>query len=104
MQDVGHYEQEEIRIEAVTKALREGGLSASAKDTGGGTLCVIVDRADGSQIIWGRADVSWGAAIQDAEGEIVSGIQMGCPSDTEDVSAIAKALIQHSLANGAVTR
>ena len=104
MQEIDESEQEEIRIEAVAKALREGGLSASAEDTGGGTLCVIVDCADGGQIIWGTADVNWGAAIQDAEGEIVSGIQTDCPSDTEDVGAIAKALNEHSLANGAVTR
>jgi hypothetical protein len=104
MQDIGEYEQEQIRVEAVAEALREGGLSASAEDTGGGTLCVIVDRADGGQIIWGTADVNWGAAIQDPDGEIVSGIQTDCPGDTEDISAIAKALKEQSLANGAVTR
>jgi hypothetical protein len=104
MQDIDEYEQEQIRVEAVAEALREGGLSASAEDTGAGTLCVIVDRADGGQIIWGTADVNWGASIQDAEGEIVSGIQTVCRSDTEDVSAIAKVLKEHSLAKGAVTR
>jgi hypothetical protein len=104
MREIDEYEQEEIRIEALANALREGRLSASAEDTGGGTLCVIVDRADGGQIIWGTADVNWGAAIQDADGEIVSGIQTDSPSDTEDVSAIARVLKEHSLANGAVTR
>ena len=103
MQEIDAYEQEEIRIEAVANALREGGLSASAEDTGGGTLCVIVDRVDEGQIIWGTADLNWGAAIQDADGQIVSGIQTDCPSDTEDVSVIAKVLIEHSLANGAAT-
>jgi hypothetical protein len=72
MQEIDEYEQEEIRAEALAGALREGGLSASAEDTGGGILCVIVDRSDGGQIIWGTADVNWGATIQDAEGDIHS--------------------------------
>jgi hypothetical protein len=92
MQEIAGYEQEEIRIKALANALHEGRLSVSAEDTRGGTLCVIVDRADRGQIIWGTADVNWGAAIQDADGEIVSGIQTDCPSDTEDVSAIARVL------------
>jgi hypothetical protein len=64
---------------------------------------VIVDHEDEGQIVWGTADVNWGAAIHDADGEYISGIETDCPSDTEDVAAIARVLKAASLANGAVT-
>jgi hypothetical protein len=104
MEQLDHYQQEELRAKAVANALREAGLSASLQDTGGGTLCVIVDRPDEGQIVWGTADVNWGAAIHDADGEYISGIETDCPSDTEDVAAIARALKNASIANGALTQ
>jgi hypothetical protein len=104
MEELDDYQQEEIRVEAVANALRKAGLPASAQDTGGGALCVIVDRTGEGQIIWGTADVNWGAAIQDVDGEFVSAIETDCPSDTEDVAVIANALKESSLANGAIAQ
>ena len=95
-------QQEELRVEAVANALQEAGLSASSQDTGGDTLCVIVDRVDGGQIIWGMADVNWGAAVHDADGNFITGVETGCPSDTEDIAVIAHSLKEASLAYGAI--
>ena len=50
MEELDQYQQEEIRVEAIASGLRDAGLSANAQDTGGDTLCVIVDRADGGLI------------------------------------------------------
>jgi hypothetical protein len=104
MEELDEYQQEELRVEAVASALQEAGLAASSQDTGGDTLCVVVDLPNEGQIIWGTADVNWGGAIHDANGEFVSGIETECPSDTEDVATIALAIRVASLANGAIRR
>jgi len=53
----------------LAEALSDLGLSASSQDTGGGISCVIVERKDGGEIVWGTADVTWGAAATDEDGE-----------------------------------
>lgn len=102
MEELDEYQKEEIRVEAVASGLRDAGLSASAQDTGGDILCVIVDRIDGGQIVWGTADVNWGASVEDADGEFISGIATDCPSDTEDIPTVVSALKKASLANGSI--
>jgi hypothetical protein len=76
-------------IEALAEALCELGLSASSQDTGGGISCVIVERKDGGEIVWGTADVTWGAAVTDEDGEQVSSITTTWPSDSQDIAATA---------------
>lgn len=88
-------------VEALAEALSELGLSASSQDTGGGISCVIVERKDGGEIIWGTADVTWGAAITNEEGEQVSSITTTWPSDSPDIAATAQALLEPSIRNGA---
>jgi hypothetical protein len=104
MEELDEYQKEEIRVEAVAKGLRDAGLSASAQDTGGDTICVIVDRTDEGQIVWGTADVNWAAAVEDADGEFISGIETNCPSDMEDVPTIVSSLKKASLAHGAIVQ
>lgn len=89
-------------VEALAKALSELGLSASSQDTGGGIFCVIVERKDGGEIIWGTADVTWGAAITDDRGEQVSSITTTWPSESQDIPATAEVLFAPSVKNGAV--
>jgi hypothetical protein len=88
-------------VEALAEALCELGLSASSQDTGGGISCVIVERKDGGEIIWGTADVTWGAVITDERGEQVSSITTTWPSDSQDIPAIAETLFAPSVKNGA---
>lgn len=87
--------------EAVAAVLGEKGLVAGAVDTGGGMLCVVLERTTGGEIVWGTADVTWGAIITDDEGEQVSAIETSCPSDSQDIQAIAAALFEPSVTNGA---
>ena len=94
-------ENEEQLMEAVAEALRGQGLIASSQDTGGGIVCVVVEREDGGEISWGLADVTWGASITDEDGEYISGIQTECPGDTSDVAKIVEALKGPSLSHGA---
>jgi hypothetical protein len=89
-------------IEAVATALSSMGLAASPQDTGGGISCVVLNRKDGGEISWGTADVTWGAAITDVNGEYVSSIETTCPSESKDIANIAKALFGPSIKNGAV--
>lgn len=89
-------------VDAVAEALCGLGLVASSQDTGGGINCVVLEHIDGGEIVWGTADVTWGAAINNADGEYVSSIETICPSDTQDIAAIAEALLGPSLKNGAV--
>jgi hypothetical protein len=89
-------------VDAVAEALTGLGLVASSQDTGGGINCVVLQHKDGGEIVWGTADVNWGASISDANGEYVSAIETTCPSDTQDVAAIAEALLGPSVKNGAV--
>ena len=88
--------------EAVADALSDLGFAASSQDTGGGTVCVELEHREGGEIVWGTADVNWGAVINDAGGEYVSSIETSCASDTQDVTAIVKAIKDASLKNGAV--
>lgn len=95
---------EEQIVNAVADALTDEGLEASSQDTGGDMNCIVVVREDGGEIIWGTADVNWGAAIHDEEGEYVSAIQTDCRSDTRDVAVIVRAIKDASIGNGAVKR
>jgi predicted regulator of Ras-like GTPase activity (Roadblock/LC7/MglB family) len=94
-------DEDEI-VEALATALSRLGLAASSQDTGGGISCVVLEHKDGGEISWGTADETWGAAITDADGKYVSSIETTCPSDSQDIAAIAKALLEPSVKNGAV--
>jgi hypothetical protein len=93
---------DEERTEKIAEALTGLGIDASAEDTGGGIVCIVIPRTDGGAISWGTADVTWGAVITDEEGAQVSSISTEWPSDSEDIDATAKALLDVSRRNGAV--
>lgn len=93
---------EEERAEKIVGALTALGLDASAEDTGGGIVCIVIPRTDGGAISWGTADVTWGAAITDEEGSQISSIGTEWPSDSDDINATARALLDALLSNGAV--
>jgi hypothetical protein len=95
-------ENEEETMEALADALSAEGFRASSQDTGGGILCVILDRVGGGEIAWGLADVNWGASVTDEDGEVISGIDTECPGDTDDLAKIVAALRQPSIDNGAI--
>ncbi len=92
--------EEEI-VELVADALTDWGFSASSQHTGGGIYCVILEREGGGEIIWGTADLNWGASITDKNGETMSSIATNCPSDSQEVSAIAEAIKRASIEAGA---
>jgi hypothetical protein len=102
MNEVNREMDEDEIVEAVATALSGFGLAASSQDTGGGISCVVLEHKDGGEIYWGTADVTWGAAITDVNGEHVSSIETTCPSDSQDIAAIAEALLGPSVKNGAV--
>jgi hypothetical protein len=89
-------------VDAVADALTGLGLVASSQNTGGSTNCVVLERKVGGEIVWGTADMTWGAVISDADGEYLSAIETACPSDSQNISAIAEALFAASVKNGAV--
>jgi hypothetical protein len=91
-------------VDAVAEALQEQGLSAVSQDTGGGINCVVLERRDGGEIVWGTADVNWGASISGEDGEYISSIETNCPSGSQDISAIVEAIKGASLSAGAVAR
>jgi len=93
---------EEDREERIAKALTGLGLDASAQDTGGGIVCIVIPRADGGEISWGTADITWGAAITDERGRQIASISTDWHSDSEDVAGTAKALLEPSVRNGAI--
>jgi len=94
--------EEEI-VELVADALTAIGFSASSQDTGGGILCVVLERKNGGEIIWGTADFNWGASIFDANGDVEASIETKCPSDSQDIAAIVEAIRAPSAAAGAAT-
>jgi hypothetical protein len=93
---------DEERAERISDAIVALGLNASAEETGGGIVCIVIPHADGGSISWGTADVTWGAVISDQDGEQVSYISTTWPSESEDLDGTAKALFEASLKNGAV--
>ena len=93
---------EEERAEMIADALIGLGLDASTEDTGGAVICIVIPRTDGGAIFWGTADVTCGAAIMDENGEQTASISTAWPSESEDIDATAKALLEASLRNGAV--
>jgi hypothetical protein len=93
---------EEERAEKIAEALTGLGLDASTEDTGGGIICIVIPRTNGGSIFWGTADVTWGAAVMDEDGEQTASVSIEWPSDSENIDATAKALLEASLRNGAV--
>jgi hypothetical protein len=102
MSEVTRELDEDEIFEGVATALTAMGLVASSQDTSGGINCVVLQRKDGGEISWGTADETWGAAITDANGEYVSSIETTCPSDSQDIAAVAAALHGPSVKSGAV--
>ncbi len=101
MTDAAQEWTEEERAEKIAETLTRLGLEASAEDSGGGIVCVVIPHTDGGAISWGTADVKWGAVITDEDGEQISSISTDWPSDSDDIAATAKALCDASLENGA---
>lgn len=93
--------EEEI-ADAVADALSAMGFSASSQDTGGCIVCVILQRRDGGEIVWGTADSTWGASVEDADGNVMSSIQTECSSDSQDIAAIVEAIRVPSIGAGAL--
>jgi hypothetical protein len=89
-------------VEAVADALNDIGFAASSQDTGGGIYCLVLQREQGGEIVWGTADVTWGAAIHNADGDYVSSIETTCQRDTQDIAAIVGAIKGPSLNSGAI--
>ncbi len=104
MQDLEHEKTEEEIAEQVAAALRAVGLAAEDQDTGGGIVCVIIERAGGGEIVWGTADENWGAVVYSADGSPASSIETQCPSGTQDIAAIVQAIRGPSLDAGAAVR
>jgi len=92
--------EEEI-ADSVAVALSAMGFSASSQDTGGGIVCVVLQRRDGGELVWGTADVKWAASVVDADGNITSSIETECASDTQDIAAIVEAIKSCSIGAGA---
>lgn len=95
-------DEEEI-VGRVSEALQARGLDASAQDTGGATYCVVLPTKDGGEIIWGTADFNWGATVTNDGGDIISLISTTCPSESQDIEAIAEVIKFHSIQVGAAS-
>ena len=94
--------EEEI-VELVADALSAQGLRGCAQDTGGGICCVVLERKGGGEIVWGTADVNWGASVFDENGEVISSIETVCPSDNQNIAAIVDTIKGPSILAGAVS-
>lgn len=93
---------DEERAEKIAEALTGLGLDASTEDTGGEIICVVIPRADGGTIFRGTADITWGAAIVDENGDQSASVSTDWPSDSKDIGSTAKVLLEASLRNGAI--
>jgi hypothetical protein len=51
----------------------------------------------GGEIIWGTADVTWGATVTDGRGDVGSSISTTCPSESQDIETIAEVIRSHSI-------
>jgi hypothetical protein len=91
---------EEQIADSVADVLSTMGFSASSQDTGGGIVCIILQRKDGGELVWGTADVNWAASVVDTNGNITSSIETQCPSETQDVAAIVEAIKSASIGAG----
>jgi len=89
-------------MELVAAALSEEGFHAGANDTGGGIVCVVLQRERGGEIVWGTADVTWGASIINSDGDVESSIETQCPSDTQNIEVVVEALRRPSINAGAI--
>jgi hypothetical protein len=87
---------EEEMMEAVADALTTDGFNAFVQDTGGGTLCIVLERKGGGEIAWGTANVSWCATVIDGDGEIIGSIETACPSESESLDEVVSAIRQAS--------
>ena len=97
------YEKSEEEImELVATGLSEAGFQANAADTGGGIVCVVLQCEKGGEIVWGTADVTWGASVVNADGDVESSIETECPSSTENIAMIVEALKLPSIKAGAI--
>jgi hypothetical protein len=94
--------EEEI-AELVAAALSGEGFHAGADDTGGGITCVVLQREKGGEIVWGTADVNWGASVINGDGHFESSIETKCPSSTQDIAVVVEALKLPSISAGALT-
>jgi hypothetical protein len=89
---------EEQVMERVAEILRDRGLDAYTKQTGGGIVCVIVESprsGEGRRTVWGTADVTWAADVVEGDGanEVHLGVlKTEVPSDSTDAEAIADAI------------
>jgi hypothetical protein len=94
--------EEEI-VERIADAFQARGWDAGSQDTGGAIYCVVLRRKNGGEIIWGTADVTWGATVTDDSGEIVSSISTTCVSESQDIETIAEVIRSHSIEAGAAS-
>jgi hypothetical protein len=104
MEKLGRMLNEEEIVERVAEALQARGLEAGSQDTGGSIYCVVIPRQDGGEIIWGTADINWGATVSDDSGDIVSSISTSCPSESQDIETIAEVIQSYSIKAGAASR
>jgi len=104
MENIENTKTEEEIAELVADALGAAGFAAASQDTGGGICCVILERAGGGEIVWGTADVNWGASVCDENGTPLPPLRTACPSGSQDVAAIVEAIKEPSIRAGAVPR
>ncbi|QNI30837.1 hypothetical protein H7849_17170 [Alloacidobacterium dinghuense] len=103
MEEFGGVLDEEEIVERVAEALQASGLDASSQDTGGDIYCVVLPTQVGGEIVWGTADVNWGATVTDESGEIVSSISTTCPSESQDIETISEVIRSRSIEAGAAS-
>ena len=91
----GMFDEETELMERVTQLIneRDAGAAAELFDSGGGIYGIAMPAADGQQLFFGTADVTWGGKLTDAEGEHLRGVETDCPSDETDPAKIADALV-----------
>ena len=94
---------EEQITELVANALNSRGVSAAPQNTGGEISCVVVPVESGGEIVWGTADVNWGAVVIDSQGQITSSLQTRCPSDVQNIDEIVAAITGPSIRAGAMS-
>lgn len=81
-------------LTALLKAADDRNPAAYVDNTGGGILCVIYPRANGSNWYFGTANTTWGGSFMGPDGEDLGEIEMTIDSLSTDAPAIAAEMFQ----------
>lgn len=88
----------EMLCKQVAEEMRRSGMNAVCWDSGGGVFGVGVARGgtppDELRFFFGTADAQWEGEVLGEDGEVVEGLHIGIPSESNDPRRIAAGIFR----------